>query len=110
MDIEFDPAKSERNRRERGFGFEDADGFDFTTALIWVDSRRAYPETRYAALGFVQGRLHALVFMETKAGISCDQLPEGQCKGDQTSCPPPMEPPGPTPTIRSGPRPWPPPP
>lgn len=69
MDIEFDPAKSERNRRERGFGFEDADGFDFTTALIWVDSRNAYPETRYAALGFVQGRLHALVFMETRAGI-----------------------------------------
>jgi uncharacterized DUF497 family protein len=41
MDIEFDPAKSERNRSELGFGFEDAVGFDFTTALIWVDSRRA---------------------------------------------------------------------
>lgn len=36
---------------------------------MWVDSRRAYPERRYAALGFVQGRLHALVFMETQAGI-----------------------------------------
>jgi uncharacterized DUF497 family protein len=69
MDIEFDPEKSERNRRERGFGFEDAEGFDFTTALIWLDSRRAYPERRYAALGFVQGRLHALVFTEAKSGI-----------------------------------------
>lgn len=69
MEIEFDPAKSERNRRERGFGFEQAARFDFETALIWVDNRRAYPETRYAALGFVQGRLHALVFSEARTGI-----------------------------------------
>jgi len=69
MDLEFDLAKSERNRRERGFGFELAARFDFETALIWVDDRRAYPETRYAALGFVQGRLHALVFSETRTGI-----------------------------------------
>lgn len=69
MDLEFDLAKSERNRRERGFGFEHAARFDFETALIWIDNRRAYPETRYAALGFVAGRLHALVFAEAKAGI-----------------------------------------
>ena len=69
MEIEFDPAKSERNRQGRGFGFERASAFDFSTALIWIDSRNAYPETRYAALGLVDDRLHALVFTESKSGI-----------------------------------------
>jgi uncharacterized DUF497 family protein len=69
MEIEFDPAKSERNRQARGFGFERASAFDFSTALIWIDSRNAYPETRYAALGLVDDRLHALVFTEAKSGI-----------------------------------------
>jgi uncharacterized DUF497 family protein len=44
MEIEFDPAKSERNQQARGFGFERASAFDFSTALIWIDSRNAYPE------------------------------------------------------------------
>ncbi len=69
MDIEFDPAKSERNRLERGFGFEAAQHFDFETALIWIDDRMEYPEVRYAALGLVGNRVHALVFTETDTGI-----------------------------------------
>ena len=69
MEIEFDPAKSERNPQARGFGFERASAFDFRTALIWIDRRNAYPETRYAALGLVDDRLHALVFTESKSGI-----------------------------------------
>lgn len=69
MDIEFDPAKSERNRVERGFGFEAAAGFEFATALIWLDNRFDYAEARYSALGLVDGRVHALVFAETLTGI-----------------------------------------
>ncbi len=69
MDIEFDPAKSERNRLERGFGFELAQAFDFETALFWIDDRMDYPEVRYAALGLVGDRVHALVFTETDSGI-----------------------------------------
>jgi len=69
MDISFDPAKSERNVRERGFGFDRAAAFAFDTALIWIDDRVDYPETRYAALGLVEGRVHALVFAETGTGI-----------------------------------------
>jgi uncharacterized DUF497 family protein len=69
VNIEFDPAKSERNRAERGFGFETAADFEFATALIWLDTRFAYPEPRYSALGLVQDRVHALVFSETSTGI-----------------------------------------
>jgi uncharacterized DUF497 family protein len=51
MDITFDPAKSARNEAERGFGFHAAADFDFAAALIWIDDRFDYPETRYSALG-----------------------------------------------------------
>jgi hypothetical protein len=60
--IEFDAAKSERNERERGLSFEKAAGFDFTSARIWMDTRRDYPEPRYLALGYLDGRLHSLCF------------------------------------------------
>lgn len=69
MQIEFDPAKNERNIRERGLPFTLAEAFEFETALIWQDTRKAYPEVRYAALGQINGRLHALVFSETPDGI-----------------------------------------
>ena len=40
MDITYDPAKNERNIRERGLSFEFARNFDFGTAVQSVDSRR----------------------------------------------------------------------
>jgi uncharacterized DUF497 family protein len=43
MKIEFDSAKNTKNIAERGLGFERAVDFDFETALIWIDSRKAYP-------------------------------------------------------------------
>jgi len=60
--IEFDAVKSERNERERGLSFEKAAGFDLTSARIWMDTRRDYPEPRYLALGYLDGRLHSLCF------------------------------------------------
>lgn len=69
MRIEFDPAKSERNRRERGLPFERATDFDFSIALIAIDERRDYGEARYVALGPLDDRLHVLCFTETLEGI-----------------------------------------
>jgi uncharacterized DUF497 family protein len=62
--LRFDPAKSERNRLERGFGFEAAEGFDWASACIAEDTRRDYGEHRFQALGFIGGRLHALIYTE----------------------------------------------
>jgi hypothetical protein len=58
----FDPRKSERNLRERGFGFEIASEFDFGSAIFALDERKNYGEVRTRALGFIEDTLYALVF------------------------------------------------
>lgn len=67
--IEFDPAKNERNIRERGLSFSLVAEFDFETAIYAVDNRRDYGEVRFRALGYLDGRLHALVFIGIPEGI-----------------------------------------
>ena len=69
MKLSYDPAKSERNVQERGLSFERARDFDFEIAKFWEDDRQDYPETRYVALGYLDDRLHVLVFGETEDGI-----------------------------------------
>ncbi|WP_179401854.1 BrnT family toxin [Burkholderia guangdongensis] len=69
MEIDFDPYKNARNIRERQLSFGRARDFNFDSALIAVDDRCDYRETRYVALGFLDGRLHVLCFTETGTGI-----------------------------------------
>ena len=69
MKISFDPDKSERNIVERGLPFERAADFDFEAAKFWQDLRKPYPEPRYVAIGYLDDRLHVLVFSETGVGI-----------------------------------------
>ncbi|HXP04141.1 MAG TPA: BrnT family toxin [Stellaceae bacterium] len=49
MDVSYDPAKNGRNIRERGLPFDRAADFDFSTAVIEIDRRRDYGETRIVA-------------------------------------------------------------
>ncbi|MGA2897332.1 MAG: BrnT family toxin [Acidobacteriaceae bacterium] len=67
MDISYDPAKNERNIRERGLNFELAADFDFTTAEI--DPVFRNDELRYLAKGFLGERLHVLCFKVVEDGI-----------------------------------------
>jgi uncharacterized protein len=69
VEIAFDPVKNARNIEARGLSFERAADFDFESALFAEDIRRDYRERRIRALGFLDGRLHALVFVETGPGI-----------------------------------------
>ena len=69
MEIDFDPAKNAKNIRERGLSFEHVLEFDFKTAQFALDNRRDYGEVRYRALGLIDQRLHALVFVEITGGI-----------------------------------------
>jgi uncharacterized DUF497 family protein len=67
--ITFDPAKNERNIRQRGLPFEQAANFSFDSALFAVDDRKDYAETRIVAIGLVGDRVHVLCFTETVDGI-----------------------------------------
>lgn len=69
MEVSFDPSKSERNLRERGLPFDLAGEIDLETALYQTDTRRDYGEPRIRLLGRLNGRVHALVFVETPKGI-----------------------------------------
>lgn len=69
MEITYDPAKSARNLRERGLSFDRAAEFDWSTATVGEDTRKAYPEQRFVAAGYLGERLHVLCFSETVGGI-----------------------------------------
>ena len=69
MQIDFDPKKNEANVRDRGLPFDRTVDFDFDTALVWKDTRKAYPEARYVALGYLDNRLHVLCFTPKADGI-----------------------------------------
>ena len=62
MEIEYDPAKNDRNIAERGLSFALAWDMNWDAALVIQDLRKDYAETRYQALGPIQGRLYVLVF------------------------------------------------
>ena len=69
MHITFDSDKNLRNIADRGLNFDLVGEFNFETAVIWMDTRKAYSKVRIAALGLLAGRVHALVFVETTTGI-----------------------------------------
>jgi len=69
MKITFDQVKDARNIELRGLTFELVVSFEFETALFSPDQRRDYGEARIRALGWLDKRLHALVFVETRHGI-----------------------------------------
>ncbi|MDD1635907.1 MAG: BrnT family toxin [Methylococcaceae bacterium] len=69
MLIDFDPAKNAKNIRERGLSFERAAEFDFLSATYLFDDRQDYGELRQIAIGYLDGRLHFLCFVQIPDGI-----------------------------------------
>lgn len=62
MDITYDAAKNAKNIADRGLSFELVLGFDWNTALVVEDARCQYSESRFQALGLIDGRVHMVVF------------------------------------------------
>ena len=69
MLVTFDPVKSKRNEVERGIPFNLALEFDWSTALVAEDMRHDYSERRFQAVGFIDERLHVLVFTPRDQGV-----------------------------------------
>ena len=66
MEVHFDPLKNKNNIKERQLSFERAKEVDFNTALVFPDTRKAYGETRYIALCFLDRRLLCCVSLRPR--------------------------------------------
>ena len=69
MKIDYDKNKSEKNSIERNLPFEQAINFEWETAILMEDTRKAYSERRFVAAGFLHKRLHILCFSRISGGI-----------------------------------------
>ena len=69
MLISYDSNKNAQNISARHLSFEQAADFDLATALVMQDVRKAYPEERFVAIGFLGKRLHVLCFAPTADGM-----------------------------------------
>jgi len=62
MKIIFDHEKNARNIEERNISFAKALEFDWLTASIDLDRRKNYGEVRFIAVGYIETRLHFLIY------------------------------------------------
>lgn len=69
MKIEFDAEKSEKNTKIRNLPFEKAAEFDWGGARYAEDTRNAYPERRFVAVGHLGERLHVICFTPIDGGV-----------------------------------------
>ena len=64
MEITFDPAKDASNIIKHGVSLALASRLDWDSAMIWPDTRHAYGEVRYSALGLLGERVYFIAFMD----------------------------------------------
>lgn len=64
MRIEFDPIKDELNLAKHGVSLALARQLDWDVALVWVDDRFAYDETRMVALAPAAQTLYYVAFVD----------------------------------------------
>ncbi len=64
MDFEWDDAKSERNLKERGFGFDLAVLIFEGPVIEWCDVREAWGEAR---IGAVAGAIPAVIYTDRES-------------------------------------------
>lgn len=62
MRYTFDLAKQAANVAKHGVFFAAAQEFEWETALVAVDDRHGYGETRFTAVGLIGERVHVMVF------------------------------------------------
>lgn len=90
MEMVFDRKKDALNRRKHRISLSRSDDFDFENALYFIDDREDYGEARYRAIGFLDARLHTLVFADQDDGdiraISLRKATRHEAKEYKESC------------------------
>jgi len=64
MHIECDPAKDAVNQEKHGVSLALAGGLEWEAALVWIDDRFEYDETRMIALAPRAGTLYYVAFVD----------------------------------------------
>jgi uncharacterized DUF497 family protein len=64
MRTEFDPAKDAANQAKHGVSLSMAGELDWKAALVWIDERIEYSETRMIALAPKTGILYCVAFVD----------------------------------------------
>jgi len=64
MRIEFDAQKNRANKDKHGLSLEFATELDWENALVWIDERREYGESRMIALAPSTGTLYYVAFVD----------------------------------------------
>lgn len=64
MKIEFDPAKDAANQVKHGVSLSVASDLDWEAALVWIDERFEYGESRMIALAPKTEILYYVAFVE----------------------------------------------
>jgi uncharacterized protein len=88
MEFEWDDAKSERNRRERGFGYDTAALIFEGPVIEWCDIRKNWNETRIVAVGSTDGRIVAVIYTDrgdVRRIISARRARKKECQLWQSS-------------------------
>jgi uncharacterized DUF497 family protein len=62
MDIEFDPVKDRINLEKHGIGLDAASVIFSTPSVQWPSLRRQHGESRYMAVGLVEGAEFTCIF------------------------------------------------
>jgi uncharacterized DUF497 family protein len=80
MRLTHDPQKLEANVAKHGVWFDLAKDFEWETALLVVDDRLRYGETRFSATGLIDVRLYVLVFTLRETSVRIISLRKANMK------------------------------
>lgn len=64
LEFDWDPEKSDRNARERGFGFDVAARIFARSVIEFVDERFDYGEVRIRAVGETDGLVLSVIYTD----------------------------------------------
>jgi uncharacterized protein len=76
----WDEAKRAVNLAKHGVDFAEAEGFDWSAALVRADVRAGYGEARLVAMAPIGDRLHVLVFTIRRRGLRIISLRRASTK------------------------------
>ena len=80
MDFRWDESKRAANLAKHGIDFAEAEGFDWSVALVRADLRTDYGEVRLVAMAPIGDRLHVLVFTIRCRGLRIISLRRASTK------------------------------